>query len=308
MLPGATDLEQAAAVLGAIPDGAVAVVDGLCLGGMADLAVAHGGRLRLVALIHHPLAMETGLTPTERDRLGRQERKALGAVVRVIVTSSFTAGELGAYRVPPEMIGVVPPGTDPAPLAAGSGDGIRRLLCAASLTPRKGHDVLLEALSRLGDRPWRLTLAGSPDRDPSWAAHIRNLVNSRRLESRVHLAGEVGASELDALYHGADLFVLASHYEGYGMVLAEALARGLPMVSTTGGAIPHTVPADSALLVPPGDSAALAVALARVLDDEGLSRGLAAAARRRRRTLPTWGEAVTAFARELDKAASCARL
>ncbi len=194
------------------------------------------------------------------------------------------------------------PGTEAAALAKGSGGPDLAMLSVASLTARKGHLVLLEALHGLRDLRWRLTCIGSPDRDPATARTIREAIARFGLEARVRLIGEQTEADLQPFYAAADLFVLASYHEGYGMALAEALARGLPIVSTTAGAIPDTVPAAAGILVAPGDPAALAAALRRVLTEPELRAGLAAGARAARHSLPTWAEAARAFAAELDLA------
>lgn len=298
--PDQEALEGARAALARIPDGAAVVVDGLAFGAMPQVAEAEADRLKLIALVHHPLAEETGLSPAKQALLHGQERAALATARRVIVTSAATARGLAAYGVAPERIGVVPPGCDPAPLATGSDGPGLALVCVASLTPRKGHAVLFEALAGLLDRPWRLTCVGSRDRDPETANELEAMIARRGLSERVVLTGELGGAALDRRYHDADLAVLASFHEGYGMVLAEALARGLPVVSTTAGAIPGTVPETAGILVPPGDTAALAAALARVMDDAALRRRLAAGAREAREALPTWPEGAARFAAELE--------
>ena len=173
------------------------------------------------------------------------------------------------------------------------------LLCVGSITPRKGQDLLIRALSGVRDLPWTCVCAGSLDRETGFAAMVRELSVEMGLDGRVRFAGECEPDRLDDLYHHASLFVLPSHYEGYGMALTDALARGLPVVSTTGGAIPHTVPGETSVLVPPGDHAALAEALRRVLaDGTGVRRRteLACAARRHAQLLPDWTQAAQAFA------------
>jgi glycosyltransferase involved in cell wall biosynthesis len=298
--PGAAAREDARRVLAKVPDGAALVADGLALGTLPELAEHVSQRLRLTALVHHPLADETGLDAASVARLRVSERRALAAAARVIVTSAATARALAAnYAVPPSRIAVVEPGTDPAPLARGSGSGAVSLLCVASLTPRKGHAVLLDALAAMGARRWRLVCAGSKERDPGTAAALAAQIGRLALADRVELAGELAPSALAALYDRADAFVLASFHEGYGMALAEALARGLPVVSTAAGAIPDTVRADAGLLVPPGDVAALAAALRRLLDDADLRARLAAGARAARERLPTWTAATARFASAL---------
>lgn len=297
--PDERALEQAARCLASLPASSLVVIDGLALGGMPGLVTEQAERLRLLGLVHHPLALETGLSQPEQTRLFQQERDALAAVERVIVTSPSTVHPLDAYGVSAARIGVVVPGTDPAPLAAGSSDATVAFLCVATLTPRKGHELLIEALAALSDRDWRLRCVGSLTRDPVTADRVRARIIAAGLNERVELVGETQGKELDQYYHHADVFVLPSYYEGYGMALAEASARGLPVVSTTAGAIPATVPAEAGLLAPPGDPVALQHALRRVLDDHELRQRLAAGARRARHQLPDWATAAKRFAQQL---------
>lgn len=292
--------EAAASLLAGLPSGAAVVVDGLGYGALPELALQHSQRLRLIALVHHPLAAETGLDRRQQERLFESERAALAAARGVITSSDYTARGLEAYGVAPKRIRVAEPGVDPAPLARGSGGGTAVLLCVATLTPRKGHAVLIEALAELADRPWRLVCAGSRSRDPETARRIENLLCNKGLSERVRLLGEIGDDALAAAYDGADLFVSASHYEGYGMVLTEALARGLPLVATRAGASAETLPDDAALLVPPGEPDALSTALARVLGDTALRESLAAGARRARSRLTDWPTAARRIADALD--------
>jgi len=300
--PSAAALAEAERLLAEIPAGELVLIDGLALGGMPRLAERHAERLRLVALIHHPLAEETGLGKARAEALRTAERHALAAVSRVIVTSPFTARLLAQYGVSRSRIAVVEPGTDPAPLAQGSpGPGLA-LLSVAALTPRKGHAELLAALARLRDRDWRLTLVGSLERSPPTADAIRRQIQALALGDRVDLAGEVSAARLAGHYRGSDLFVLATHFEGYGMALAEALARGLPVVSTNAGAVPETVPAGAGILVPPADVPALSAALAQVMDEPGRHAALAAGARRAAARLPTWERAARRMAEVLASA------
>lgn len=299
--PDRSALAAADRILAGFPDGALVVLDGLGLGAIPAQVEAHVGRLRLVGLVHHPLALETGLEPAQASRLYQSERRALAAVHRVLVTSSTTAAILSDYGVAPTRIGVVEPGTVARPQAHGSGSATLALLCVAAVVPRKGHEVLLDALSELKDRPWRLTCVGSLARSPRTFLALQHQLTALGLEQRVMFTGEVGENRLARLYTEADLFVLASHFEGYGMALAEAIAYGLPVVSTRAGAIPRTVPAEAALLVPPGDRLALTQALARFLDNAALRRRLAKAARGAASAMPSWPDAAARFAEELKQ-------
>jgi glycosyltransferase involved in cell wall biosynthesis len=309
--PTAAARAEAARAFASMPDGALALVDGLAYGALPDEAERHAGRLRIAALVHHPLAAESGLDRSAAGRLEHSERRALAAARAVVVTSRATASALGHYGVSPDRIAVVEPGTDPAPLARGSGSGIS-LLCVATLTVRKGHEILLRSLASLADRPWRLTCAGSGDRDQQTASRVRDLIRSLGLSGRVTLVGDLDAARLAVEYDRADVFVLPTLYEGYGMAVAEALARGLPVVSTATGGIPdliaradeppeHCSSSPAGFAVTPGDVAAFTEALARVLDDGALRARLAAGARAVRDRLPTWGRASLSMARVLER-------
>ena len=253
-------------VLAGMPGGTRVLLDGLAMGALPGPVVAHATRLRMLGLVHHALADETGLDEVHRDRLAALEREALSACLGVLCTSAFTATRMEDYGVPPARVRAVLPGTEPARPALGPPAGeAPRLLCVGAVVPRKGQDVLVRALARLRHIRWSCVCAGSLDRAHAYASTVRELADEEELADRVEFTGECGQAALDNLYHSASLFVLPSHYEGYGMALTEALARGLPIVSTTGGAVPHTVPAAAAILVTPGDEAALADALGHLL-------------------------------------------
>jgi glycosyltransferase involved in cell wall biosynthesis len=287
---------EARSVLASIADGEVVLLDGLAFGAMPDEGEREAGRLRLVALVHHPLAAEAGLSAADANELEASERRALATVRRVVVTSRGTAASLARYGVSRDRISVVEPGTDRAPLARGSTEGPLHLLCVASLVPRKGHEVLFRALASIPYRGWRLTCVGSVERPGAMADQLRTLARTLGLETQIAFAGEADGSRLSAHYASADVFVLPTLYEGYGMVVAEALAHGLPVISTDTGAIAELVGAQAGIVVPPGDVKALASALSQVLnasDGDGVRvrERLARGARQVRDMLPTWDDA-----------------
>ncbi|OFW28326.1 MAG: hypothetical protein A3H97_00090, partial [Acidobacteria bacterium RIFCSPLOWO2_02_FULL_65_29] len=260
--PAARALDAAGGVLSSLPDRSLVVIDGLAFGAMPEQAAVEAGRLRLVALVHHPLAEETGLDDEAAAHLATSERRALATARLVIVTSRATATKLLRYDVPFDRIAVVEPGTDRAPLARGSGGASVQLLCVAAIVPRKGHEVLVKALAAMPERNWRLTCVGSIDRDPRTVARVRQLIAEHGLGDRVALAGERDAAGVADAYDRADAFVLPTLHEGYGMAVAEAVACGLPVIGTATGAIADLVASagasrawDSAaagILVPPG--------------------------------------------------------
>jgi glycosyltransferase involved in cell wall biosynthesis len=299
----ATRLTARAQLL-AIQAGRAIVVDGLALGVLPEAAAELSDHHPLLALVHHPLALEAGLSVDQADALRASERAALAAVQGVVVTSAATARLVASdYGVPVERIAVARPGSDPAPLAPGSQDGIVRLLSVGAVVPRKGFAVLIAALATLPDLNWQLTIAGDRTRDRDAAAQLDADIARHALENRVTALGAVSPSRLAALYAEADLFVLASHFEGYGMAYAEAVAHGLPVIGTNAGAIPETVPADASLLVAPGDIPALAAVLRRVIGNAALRRQLAGAARAAAPQLPTWRQSAEIFARALERLA-----
>jgi glycosyltransferase involved in cell wall biosynthesis len=286
----AAALGACAATLGRLDADAIAVIDGLALAGFAACLAEEARRRRLLALVHHPLAAETGIGAAAATALARHERMLLPLLAGVICPSAATAAAVAAYGVAPARIAIVPPGTmRPAARLPVPHQGACEILSVATVTPRKGHRVLIDALACLAGRDWRLTIVGSLRRDPEEAAALRAAIDARGLGGRVTLAGESPQHRLDAAYAAADLFVLASYHEGYGMAFAEALAHGLPIVATNAGAIPELVPDSAGLLVRPGDAAALAAALARGIDDAALRARLAAGSATAGRALPDWG-------------------
>jgi glycosyltransferase involved in cell wall biosynthesis len=218
-----------------------------------------------------------------------------------VVTSGATARLLVAeYDVPVELLTVVRPGTDPAKTTARPHDGRVALLSVGSIVPRKGYDVLVAALAGLKDLSWHLVIAGDRTRSPETVRRLEQDIARLDLDDRITLLGAVAPERLDALYASADLFVLPSRFEGYGMAFAEAIAHGLPVVATTAGALAETVPADAGVLVPPDDAGALADALRRLISCHDERGKLAAGTRLAAGALPTWREAGALFARLLE--------
>jgi glycosyltransferase involved in cell wall biosynthesis len=301
--PAAVDLQAAADLMASLPDDTLVVADGLAFGAMAGVVAPHAARLRWVALVHHPLHLETGLTDAARETLQRSETLALGLAHRVVVTSPTTATDVAAMGVPSERISVIEPGTDAAPLQANPAahGGPVRLLCVATLTPRKGHHLLLQALANLTHLDWELHNVGSATRDPDTAAALRAL--AAPLGDRVFWHGEVDSLALHAHYAAADVFVLASLHEGFGMVVTEALAHGLPVIASDAGALVHTLPRDAGLQVPSGALPPLQAALADMLTDAALRTRLAAGARAAAARLPNWPAQAARMATVLEKSA-----
>ncbi|MCZ0736774.1 glycosyltransferase family 4 protein [Phreatobacter sp. AB_2022a] len=288
--PDAGALATAGDALARLGADTVLLADGLAFGAFPESLLA-AIRSPIVALVHHPLALESGLEPALAARLKASETAALARAEAVIVTSRTTAAILAAdYAVAPARLHVAEPGTAHASRAVGSpGPGVS-LLAVGAVSARKGYDRLVAALAPLEALDWHLTIAGATDRAPSATAALRAAITEAGLGQRIRLAGPVDEGELAALYAGADLFVLASLFEGYGMVLTEAMAHGLAIVTTTGGAAAETVPDDAALKVAPGAVGPLSEALGAALADAGLRRRLGDAAFAAAGRLPGWDD------------------
>lgn len=293
--PDAAALEHTVRALQAAGSGPV-LIDGLAYGA-TPREVIRQIPAPIVALVHHPLCLEAGLSPARQAALRASETVALALARRVITTSQATAAILAAdFAVPPAIITVAEPGTDAAPRAIGSGDTAVHMLAVGSVVPRKGYDLLVEALAGLKPMRWRLTIAGALDRSPQTVDALRRQIAAASLSDRITLAGAVDEPALADLYHRTDLFVMSSHFEGFGMVLTESMARGLPIVTTTGGAAGDAIPDAAAIKVLPGDARALMWVLGRALDERALRQSLSDAGWAAAANLPRWTDTARTIA------------
>jgi glycosyltransferase involved in cell wall biosynthesis len=297
--PTASDLENVRRSLASCPDGALVLIDGLAFGAMPDVAAAEARRLRLVALVHHPLALETGLDPETAERLAASERSALKHARAIVVTSALTAATLIAdYDIGETPITVATPGIGkPAPFDRQS-NPVPHILSIGTVMPRKAHSVLVQSLARIADLDWHCRIAGSLDHSPQIVVELRNLITKYSMGSRIKLIGNI--DDLDHLYRTSDLLVSSSRYEGYGMAIAEAMAYGLPVVAARVGAIPDVVPPDAGLLVPVDDPDAMAAALRILLTDRAERAKLAAGAAKASHGFASWADTVATIASALD--------
>jgi glycosyltransferase involved in cell wall biosynthesis len=269
-----------ARLLRRIPDGAVVLLDGLIASTAPEALVPEARRLRQVVLLHMPLGHA-------------DEREVLLAAAAVVTTSEWSRRRLGElHGLPAERVHLAVPGVDAAGLAPGTTAGAA-LLCVGAVTPVKGHDVLLDALATVADLSWRCACVGSLDRAPAFADRVRRRSWEDKLRDRVGFSGPRTGPELDRVYAAADVLVLASHAETYGMVVTEALARGLPVLATDVGGVTEALGYGKdgtrpGLLVPPGDPGALGAALRAWLSDAELRGRLRRAARERRASLRPW--------------------
>jgi glycosyltransferase involved in cell wall biosynthesis len=298
--PAATSLAALASVLERTPDDSVVLLDGLVASTAPEVLVPQAQRLRLVVLVHMPLGHRPVSDDGAQD-IRTRERRVLSAATAIVTTSAWTRGRLlELYRLPADRVHVAEPGVDAADLAHGTAAG-GALLCVAAVTFDKGHDVLLDALAMTSDLAWHCLCAGTLDRDPAFVEALRRRSLDNGLNERVDFPGPLTGAELDRSYAAADVVVLASRAETYGMVVIEGLARGLPVIASQVGGVTEALghAGDGirpGLLVPPEDPAALAAALRAWLQDGDLRGRLRRAAVARRESLPTWSATTSVLA------------
>jgi glycosyltransferase involved in cell wall biosynthesis len=289
--PDPVALSQARDTLLALPADGPVMVDGLALGVMPEIAAEIAGRSTLVALVHHPLAFETGLDPDRAEALQTSETAALAHAAKVVCTSATTRLALVEdFAVPEARIVVAPPGTEQKPLARGSGGAGLAILSLGSVTPRKDQRTLVAALAGIDDRRVTAIIAGSLERDRETVQALVELIRETDQDDRIELAGELDAAALDEVFDTADLFVSTALYEGYGMAAVEAVAAGLPCLIARGGAITEAVPPSAALFFEPGDVAELRGLIQALWHDPVALERLRDGARRARERLQGWDE------------------
>lgn len=290
--PTPTDMAAAVTVLCEIPPERALILDGFVSGATETEGLARV-RAPMVAMVHHPLAMESGLSDARRAHLFQTERDNLALMDHVLVPSPHTASILvSQYGVTHDRITIARPSID-HPAEAPAPVDPPLILSVGILHPRKGHDILLQALARLKHADWQAVIVGA-NLDAAHARALAALQVSLKLQDRLRFTGKISRQQLDSLYRSASIFALATRYEGYGIVFDEALTYGLPIVSCRTGAVPDTVPPNAGLLVAPERVEAFSDALHSLLNDHNQRKKLARAARQAGQLLPGWSETANA--------------
>jgi glycosyltransferase involved in cell wall biosynthesis len=297
--PDAASFAALARVVQRIPNDALVLLDGLVASTASEVLVPQAMRLRMVVLVHMPLGHDPPADGAAEVRM--REHAVLASAAAVVTTSAWTRQRLlELYDLPADRLHVAHPAVDAAPPAPGTAAG-GALLCVAAVTFGKGHDLLLDALARARDLPWHCLCVGSLERDPAFVEAVRERSLDSGLADRVQFVGARTGADLDRSYGAADLVVLASRTETYGMVVIEALARGVPVIATDVGGVSEALGhgADGirpGLLVAPEDPAALAAALRDWLGDAELRGHLRQVAIERRKSLPEWSTTASVVA------------
>jgi glycosyltransferase involved in cell wall biosynthesis len=302
--PAAKVLEKAEKRLDELPPGSRIVIDGLAYGVMDQIARRLSERYRLTALVHHPLSLENGLSRQDAERLKSSEARALSHADKVIVTSPATADQLSSlFGIERGRVHVVLPGTEKVQPNTFEPAARPRLLAVGTVVPRKGHDLLLSALGDLEDLPWHLDIVGATDRDTACFNALTAQVRVLGLSDRVTFHGAARPEDLEGFYRAADLFVLASRYEGYGMAYTEAVAYGLPVIGSGGGAVKDTLPDGASIHCGVEDVEQLRSALELLIENPAVREKMATAARSAAGRLPAWEDAARTFSLILEEQA-----
>ena len=303
--PDAQALAALSESLAGVPDGSVVVLDGLVASCAPDVVVPAATRLRVAVLVHTPLAALLGDDAAED--VHRAELAVLSVAAAVLTTSAWTRGWLLArYGLAEGRVHVALPGVDMADLASGTAAGTQ-LLCVAAVVPGKGHDQLVKALAQVTEVPWRCTCVGALHLDRPFVQRVLREAQEAGIADSLHFTGPLGEQDRDTLYAAADAVVLASRFETYGLVVTEALARGLPVVATGVGGVGEALGwapdgTRPGLLVPAGDPDAFGAALWAWLSDADLRARLRRSARARRPLLAPWSVTARRVADVLEQA------
>lgn len=297
--PTPEETKAARAQLTAIPGSVPVILDGLVFGSI-DTQVLDDMAAPVVAMLHHPLGLETGLAEDRARHLLRRERENLRRAAHVVVPSPHTSTILQKeFGVAPEKISIALPGFDRPPSLESAKPTPPLILSVGLLAARKGHDVLIDALAEIGDLDWRAQIVGGAH-DPDVADALAQQIDRLGLAARVQLAGRMERDALDAAYRDAAIFALATRYEGYGMVFGEAMLHGLPIVTCRTGAVPDTVPPDAGFLVPVDAHLDVAEALRQLLGDAELRARMGAASATAGTALPDWRDTSAIMGAVLD--------
>ncbi|MEJ8476530.1 glycosyltransferase family 4 protein [Roseibium algae] len=309
--PSAETKATAHRALEQLAPGTCVVVDGLAFGVLPDIAHALSDRLKFIALVHHPLCKENGIKAGVASKMETSERAALSQAARVIVTSSATGRQVqDLFGITDDRLHVVLPGTDVrssqhvGQIDKGSQSrpsGPVQLLSVGSVAYRKGYDLLFDAIADLSNFDWHLNVVGDHTRDPECYRQLLEQLRKLELAERVTFHGTVDDARISDFYQAADIFVLASRYEGYGMAYTEALAYGLPVIGSGAGAVQETLSGGGALYCGVEDVNALRDALRRTLTDLEFRISLGAEAAEASRKLPSWDDAAADFAGILER-------
>ncbi|MEP1443672.1 MAG: glycosyltransferase family 4 protein [Hyphomicrobiales bacterium] len=301
-MPSDADKALAFSIIDECDDADITIVDGLAGGGFPELMEQVSKSAPCVSLLHHPLSLENGISKQDARFLEATERKGLNFTQAVITTSpatSKTVAEL--FSLDKTAIHTVEPGVTRANHIAFRDTPPLSILSVGSITQRKGHDILIKALAFLEDYPWQLTIIGPQNFDPDCVTKLNSLCSELGVAHRVTFLDSLSEEALSNEYAKADIFALASRYEGYGMAYAEAIVRGIPVVGTTAGAIPDTVPLEAGLLVCADDVDAFSNALGSMLNDTSLRQQKHLGALAVEPDFPTWSGSAKKFLEILER-------
>lgn len=273
-------------------------------------------RIPTIATIHHPITVDRRIairsvsSPLKKIKawrwysfIGMQKRVAR-SLARIITVSDSAQKDISRdFRIPANKFSIVPNGIDTKlfyPIDQIEREKNRVIVTNSADTPLKGLAFLLHAVAELEkSQHINITVVGEPKND----GNIVNLIRKLGIGHRINFTGRIDARQFVRQYARATVAVVPSVYEGFGLPVGEAMACGVPVISTTGGALPEVV-GDAGILVPPANSAALAGAIGELLNNPDRAKELGMAGYRRVQKHFTWERAaektVTAYLEVID--------
>jgi glycosyltransferase involved in cell wall biosynthesis len=282
-----------------LPHGSCVIVDSLILASLHHIVQEFGDRLKFLGLIHLPASYN--VLSGVHGKLADEELTAINDMRQVIVTGQFTFDLLCNVGLNPARICLVEPGTDHFPRKKRYKPVPSELLCIANYSALKAQDVLIRALCRLTAWNWSLHLYGDTNRDKKYTEALRSLIRQLKMEHRIIVHGIVERHEISTVFLNADLFLMPSLFESYGMAITESLAHGIPVVTTSAGNIPYTLPAGMGLLTEPGNEEQLADTIRSIFYDPVKYDALCKAASQYFKQVRSWEQAVSDFETILQK-------
>jgi glycosyltransferase involved in cell wall biosynthesis len=293
--PSAENLEHCKRILDSIPNRELVFIDSLAFGPMHMLLKDYQGKNPILPIIHLPLSQNPNYNEESKKLLAEQERRAFDYANSVVAVSWFTKQLIVGYGVNPDNVWVITPGVFRVPRKTEYPGLPENILCVGSFLPGKGQLVLVHALADMQQYAWSLSMYGIPEFDTDYVQSIKKTIDEAGLAKRVLMHKQVSGDELNAAYLRTDLFILPSLFENFSMALNDALIHGIPVITTTAGGIPFSVPKSMGLFISPGSQGELKQAIKELLTNSSLYKHLYRSASQYYKTANTWENSIHRF-------------
>jgi glycosyltransferase involved in cell wall biosynthesis len=299
--PDNLSLRECKEILDHITPGDPILIDSLAAGPLLPVLAPLYDKHPFVALIHLPLSHNLDIPLSQREILAQQEKSVMSLSAGLVVTSKYTGELIADWGIDSHVIHVILPGVEAEEQKNSYPTLPRNLLCVANYLENKGQLLLIKALAEMKMFNWVMNFYGHQDIDKRYVSELLSQIRHHGLANRIFIHGPISGSALTQAYLHSDLFILPSYFETYGMVLTEALAHGIPVIASTGGGIPYTVPPSMGILFKPGDIRELQLIAKAILENTWLYGKLWNEAANYHKQVNTWTQSVEEFEKLLQK-------